>query len=77
MFLFVRLCVCVCLYPYNGYPSNFVYKDRVGLDIGARYICVCVCVRVCVCAKTIGLFYRALLQKRPTILRSLLIVATP
>lgn len=21
-------------YPYNGYPSNFVYKNRVGLDIG-------------------------------------------
>ncbi len=21
-------------YPHNGYPSNFVYKDRVGLDIG-------------------------------------------
>ena len=47
---------------------------------------MCVCVCVCVCVDSLesyvsfaeySLFYRALLQKRPIILRSLLLVATP
>jgi len=44
--------------------------------------CICVCVSVCVCVLDVSfaeysLFDRTLLQKRPIILNSLLIVATP
>ena len=44
------------------------------------HVCMCVCtVRVCLCVYSVqnSLFYRALLQKRPIVVKSLLIVATP
>ena len=73
------------------YNTDFFHHDRYsGVLMGMR---VCVCMYVCVCTygvatvswllklyvslENIGLFCRALLQKRPIVLRSLLMVASP
>jgi len=88
--VFVCLCLCLCLCRCVRERERERMRECVCVCV---LVCVCVCCRVAkthmgwlrlvgslklyVTFAEYSLFYRALLQKRPIILRSLLIVATP
>ena len=56
--------------PSQIFRSSRIFSQRLSLSSKKQFVCISLDTEYC-------LFYRALLQKRPIILRSLLIVATP
>ena len=66
-----RVCVCVCVCA--GCKRAQYLRGEAGMG----WLRLVGSLKVQVSFTEYSLFYRALLQKRPTILRSLLVVATP
>jgi len=84
VFLCICVCVCHCLCMRRSAScSTLTYSLRACAAAGCVRTSVFVCLRLVGSLKSYvsfveyRLFYRALLQKRPITLRSLLIVATP
>ena len=50
VYVCMYVCVCLCLYGENAYPSERLLPPQHRLNtVGAMTVCVCVC--VCVCEK--------------------------
>jgi len=73
------MCACLCVFlcsfsfPLSETPSAILAAK----DLAMGWLRLVISLKLYVSLENISLFCRALLQKRPIILRSLLIVATP
>jgi len=68
---------CICIYIYIYVPSSNASGGVSPIASGRGWLQLVGSLKLWVSFTEYSLFYRALLQKRPIILRSLLIVATP
>ena len=77
-----RTSICTCLIMYSHYSTTVTvhveteWLHTLCYNTNSEYVQQCL-YKLQVSFAEYSLFYRALLQKRPIILRSLLIVATP
>jgi len=81
IYIYIYICVYIYIHIYTyTYIYIYIYThtyrwERLGVAMG--WLRLVGCLKICVSLQNIGLFCRALLQKRPTFLSILLIVATP
>jgi len=75
-FLYINICTCIYLYKWGDSSALQVTAAKLGRTV-MRWLQWVNSLKLQVSFAEYSLFYRALLQTRPLILRSLVIVATP